>query len=75
MGKYVARGGSFGEGAGFEIVEDVPDEVMREYRTYVETGFAAVMAKASVIALKGAGQDVTGLLTATASTVSAILKE
>ena len=30
---------------------DIPDEIIREYRTFVETGCAAVIAKAAVIIL------------------------
>ena len=29
----------------------IPDEFIREYRTFVETGFAAVLAKASTLIL------------------------
>ena len=45
IGKEVQAKTSFTE---FEI----PDDIIREYRTFVETGFAAVLAKASIVILR-----------------------
>ena len=44
IGKEVQAKTSFTE---FEI----PDEIIREYRSFVETGFAAVLAKAAIVIL------------------------
>ena len=51
----------------------IPDEIIREYRTFVETGFAAVLAKAAIVVLSEG--DVTGLMAATPSAVNGILQQ
>ena len=51
----------------------IPVEIIREYRTFVETGFAAVLAKAAIVIL-GSG-DATGLMAATPAAVQNILGE
>ena len=51
---------------------EIPDEIIREYRSFVETGFAAVLAKAAQVILKDS--DVTGLIAAMPVTVNNLLK-
>lgn len=50
---------------------EIPDEIIREYRSYVETGFAAVLASAALEIL--GGSDATGLMKALPGTVSRLL--
>ena len=52
---------------------DIPDEIIREYRTFVEAGFAAVLAKAAVIILKDG--DPASLTASTAGLSARILEK
>ena len=52
----------------------IPVEIIREYRTFVETGFAAVLAKASIVILSNTSPDVTGLMAATPAAVRSVLE-
>jgi len=53
IGKEVQAKTSFTE---FEI----PDEIIREYRSFVETGFAAVLAKAAIVILQDGPDKLMG---------------
>ena len=52
---------------------DIPDEIIREYRSFVETGFAAVLAKAAIIILKDL--DAKALMEAAPGLSSRILEK
>jgi hypothetical protein len=73
MGKFVVKVGFKGEDVGAEFKENVPEAVERAYRTYVMTGFAAVMAKASVELLTTG--DPQALVARVADDASRILKD
>ena len=51
---------------------EIPDEIIREYRSFVETGFAAVLFKAAQIILTEG--DVTGLMAAAPDVISNLVK-
>jgi len=66
IGKEVQAKTSFTE---FEI----PDEIIREYRSFVETGFAAVLAKAAIVILSE--MDPKALMDAAPALSSRILEK
>jgi hypothetical protein len=73
MGKFVMKAGFKGQDVGGEYREDVPEAIERAYRTYVMTGFAAVMAKASVELLTNG--DPQTLVSRVADDAARILKD
>ena len=52
---------------------EIPDEIIREYRTFVETGFAAVLAKAAIVILQE--MDPKALMEAAPGVASRIMEK
>jgi hypothetical protein len=54
---FKVKGGSSVPKNKFSFTVEVPDDVASEYTTIVETGVAAVLAKASALLIHGYGGD------------------